>query len=179
MLDRPFPSSWTVRRARDAYLEENGFTVASYAAKWTDASIFGIPVKVPNTRRHAWAIMLHDLHHVATGYGTDMRGEGEISLWETRRGLRSLGLYVASIVAFGSLGGLVLAPRRAIAAWKASGGALPSLFAGGDTEAEYEALLALTVGELRARLGVPEAGLVTSRELHSQAPKRTTEPSYG
>lgn len=174
MLDRPYPSSWTVRRARDAYLAENGFTVASYAAKWTDATIFGIPIKVPNTKRHAWAIMLHDLHHVATGYGTDMRGEGEISLWEARRGLRSLGLYVASIVAFGSLGGVLLAPRRALAAWQASAGGEPSLFAGGDTEADYEALLALTVGELRARLGVPEEGLVTSRALHAQAPQDAT-----
>lgn len=177
MPGRPFPSSWTVRRARDAYLHENGFTVAAYAAKWTDASIFGVPIKVPNTRRHAWAIMLHDLHHVATGYGTDMRGEGEISLWEARRGLGALGLYVGSIVAFGSLGGMVLAPRRALAAWRASGSGVPSLFAGGDTEAEYEALLDLTVGELRARLGVPDPGLVTTRALHSQAPRPS--PSYG
>lgn len=124
VLDRPYPSSWTVRRARDAYLEENGFTVASYAAKWTEATAFGIPIKVPNTPRHAWAIMLHDLHHVATGYGTDMRGEGEISVWEARRGLWPLGLYVAGIVVMGSLGGMLMAPRRA--------------------------LLALTVGELRA-----------------------------
>ena len=174
MLDRPCPSSWTVRRARDAYLEENGFTVASYAAKWTEATAFGIPIKVPNTQRHAWAIMLHDLHHVAPGYGTDMRGEGEISIWEARRGLRPLGLYVGSIVITGSLGGVLMAPRRALAAWRASAGTASSLFAGADTEAAYEALLALTVGELRARLGVPDEGLVKARALHAQARKRIT-----
>jgi hypothetical protein len=171
MLDRPFPAAWTVRRARDAYLEENGFTVASYADAWTEASIFGIPFKVPNTPRHRWAIMLHDLHHVATGYGTDLAGEGEISVWETRRGLRALGLYVATIVAFGSLGGTLIAPRRALAAWRASGGDRRSLFASDDTEAAYEALLDMTVGELRTHLGVPQEGLATTRALHSRAPK--------
>jgi len=179
MLDRPYPSSWTVRRARDAYLAENGFTVASYADKWTEATVFGIPIKVPNTPRHAWAIMLHDLHHVATGYGTDMRGEGEISIWEARRGLKPLGLYVATIVVFGSLGGMLMAPRRALAAWHAADGSAPSLFAGGDTDAEYEALLALTVGELRTLLGVPQAGLVTARALHARAPEPVTESSNG
>ncbi len=179
MLERPYPSSWTVRRARDAYLEENGFTVASYADKWTDATVFGIPIKVPNTPRHAWAIMLHDLHHVATGYGTDMRGEGEISIWEARRGLKPLGLYVASIIVFGSLGGMLMAPRRAFAAWRAAGVRTPLLFAGGDTDADYEALLALTVGELRTLLGVPDEGLVTSRALHARAPTRIAEGSNG
>lgn len=171
MLERPFPPSWTVRRARDAYLEENGFTVEAYADAWTEASVFGIPFKVPNTPRHRWAIMLHDLHHVATGYGTDLCGEGEVSIWETRRGLGSLGLYVATIVAFGSIGGTLLAPRRALAAWRASGEGRSSLFASGGASADYEALLEVTVGELRERLGIPAAGLVTTRALHARAPK--------
>lgn len=171
MLERPFPASWTVRRALDAYLDENGFTVDAYRSKWTDATVFGVPIKVPNTARHRWAIMLHDLHHVATGYGTDMIGEGEISVWEARRGLRPLGAYVASIVAMGSVGGALLAPRRALAAWRASGTGRRSLFASPDTDEAYEALLDLTVGELRVRLGVPEEGLVTRRALHARAPK--------
>jgi hypothetical protein len=103
---------------------------------------------------------------VATGYGTDMRGEGEISLWESRRGLGSLGLYVGGIVAMGSLGGALLAPRRALAAWRGSGAGRRSLFASGDSEAEYEALLAMTVGELRAKLEVPPEGLAKTRALH-------------
>lgn len=170
-LDRPYPASWTVRRARAEYLAENGFTVEAYGARWTGVSAFGIPFKVPNTPRHQWGIKLHDFHHIATGFGTDLAGEGEISLWEARRGLRALGLYTATIVVIGSLGGTLLAPRRALAAWRASGAGNASLFACGDSAAEYEALLDLTVSELRARLGVPEEGLVGARALHSQAPK--------
>src|SRR5437660_355076 len=77
--EHPFSDEMPVWRARDAYLAENGFSVAEYDDKWTKASFFGIPLRVPNTARHRWAIMLHDLHHVATGYGTSFDGEGEIS----------------------------------------------------------------------------------------------------
>jgi hypothetical protein len=77
-LHRPIGASVRVRDARDAYLAENGFTVEGYEAKWTEASLFGFRFRVPNTPRHRWAIMRHDLHHVATGYGTDLAGEGEI-----------------------------------------------------------------------------------------------------
>ena len=63
----PYPADWTVRQARDAYLEENGFDLASYEDPWTKASVLGIPFWVPNTARHRWAIRLHDLHHCVTG----------------------------------------------------------------------------------------------------------------
>src|SRR5262249_44370164 len=114
----PLPAHWSVRAARDAYLAENGFTVAAYSDKWTGGSFFGIPLKVPNTKRHRWAIMLHDLHHVATGYGTDLVGEGEISAWELRPGLRNLGVYVGGIVLLFALAGFFRAPRRVREAWR-------------------------------------------------------------
>lgn len=168
-----FPGSWSVRRARDAYLAENGFTLEGYEDKWTSASFFGIPLKVPNTKRHRWAIKLHDLHHVATGYGTDLVGEGEISAWELR-GIGSLGLYVGSIVVAGTLAGAMLAPRRAIAAWRAARAArsLFELVPPNEYDAAYDALLDRTVGELRARLGVPAEGLAREpRRLHDFAPR--------
>ena len=45
------------------------------------------------------------------------------------------------------------------------------VFALGKASADDETLLAMTVGELRARLRVPEAGLVTQRSLHARAPR--------
>src|SRR5688572_30116244 len=97
---QPFPAEWSVRRALSAYLKENGFTFEGYDAKWTEGSLFGLKVMIPNTRRHRWNIMLHDLHHVVTGYGTDLTGEGEISWYELRRSWWALGPYVGSIVLF-------------------------------------------------------------------------------
>jgi len=162
---RPYPAAWSVRRALDAYLAENGFTREAYDARWTEGSFFGIRLQVPNTRRHRWAIMLHDLHHVATGYGTDHVGEGEISMFEARS-LRPVGLYVGGIVASAALLGLLLAPRRALAAFRAPGKTL------WERDVDYERLLDMTVGELRQLMGLPAEGLATHpRGLHAYAPK--------
>lgn len=159
----PLPASLTVAEAREAYLAENEFTLAAYDDTLTKAEVYGIPFFVPNTELHRWALILHDLHHVATGFGTDLTGEAEISGWELGAGgLRSLG-WVAGIVIMGALMGLIVAPRRTYRAWKA-GREGRSLFRAG---ADPERFLAMTLGELRAELGLPEAGLAAHpRGLH-------------
>jgi hypothetical protein len=164
----PLPAEWRVDDALTAYLEENGFQREQYDAKTTPASLLGVRFSVPNTKKHRWAIMLHDLHHIATGFGTDLAGEGELSAWEARNGVRPLGLYVGMLVMSGTLLGVALAPRRALAAWRgaARGRALWSM------NAEYTHLLGLTVGELRSLLGLPRAGLARApRKRHAHAPK--------
>ncbi len=169
----PFPPDWSVKQGLDAFLRENGYSFEQYDAPRTPASLLRIRFSVPNTARHRWAIMLHDLHHVATGFGTNAVGEGEISAWEFRRGIRPLGLYVGSIVTSGVLLGMLVAPRRTVRSWRASG-RQPSLFL--LPEHTFAELLQLTIGELRALLGVPEQGLsVNRRRLHSLAP-RTDQP---
>lgn len=161
-LDRP-------ARARDSYLAENGFTLEGYDEAWTPASMFGLRFKVPNTKRHRWAIMWHDVHHVLTGYGTGLIGEAEVSAWECRGGLRPLGLYTGWIVLGLALLGLVVAPRRTLAAWRA-GPAQGSLF---HEPCSYETALTREVGELREALGLPRAGLAhDARELQRDAPQR-------
>src|SRR5205814_1600261 len=123
---------------------------------------------------HRSAIMLHDLHHVATGYGTDLVGEGEISAWELRGGLRGLDPYVASIVVTGAAVGFLLAPRRVLAAWRA-GARARSLWT---TGARYEDLLAMSVGELRDVVGAPREGTaIAPRALHKNAPAVTASSS--
>lgn len=164
----PLVSELRVEHARDRYLAENGFTTQEYDAPWTPASVFGIRFSVPNTPKHRWAIMLHDLHHVATGYGTDLVGEGEISAWELRSGLSSLGLYVGSIVLGAALVGLLPSPRRVLSAF-GKGGSKRALFDRPDLS--YDALMNMSVGELRAELGIPAGGLAAHlRALHSHAP---------
>lgn len=164
----PLPSSMRVREARDAYLAENGFTLAAYDEAWTQASFFGLSFAVPNTKKHRWAIMLHDLHHVATGFGTDLAGEAEISAWEARGGLGALGLYVGAIVTAGASMGAIGWPRRTLRAFRGATGA-PALWT---QNADYEPSLERTVGELRALLGVPLDGLATApRALHPRAPR--------
>ena len=167
MRDLPFPAAWTVDQALREYLAENGFTREGYDEKTTPASFLGVKFSVPNTPTHRWGIMLHDLHHVATGFGTDLVGEGEISAWEARGGLRQLGLYVGGIIASGTMVGFIGAPRRALAAFR-SGKRGRVLWA---MNANYNDLLAMTVGELRAMLGVAAEGLATlPRKRHVHAP---------
>lgn len=167
-IDQPWPAEWSVERGRDAYLAENGFTVAAYADAWTQVSLWGLSFKIPNTPHHRWAIRLHDLHHVATGFGTDLTGEAEISAWEARRGLRGLDLYVSAIVSSLALTGLTFAPRRVRRAWDAAEQGT-TLF--NEKQLDYDALLRMTVGDLRALLGLPREGLAQHpRKLHGLAP---------
>ena len=165
-LDRPLPAELRVADALQAYLDENGFDKALYDAAYTPASFLGISFGMPNTTSHRLAIMRHDLHHVATGYGTDLAGEAEISVWELRRGFGDIGLYVGAIITSGVVLGLLAWPRRTIRAARVPG--RKNLFG---KELRYEELLAMTVGELRDLLGVPRDGLVGARKLHSNAPK--------
>lgn len=150
------PADWSVEAGRGLYLAENGFQLSGYDAKTTPAVFFGFTVQVPNTPKHAWAIRLHDLHHVVTGYGTDLTGECEVSAWELRKGLAPLGLYVGSIVLSLALLGLLVAPRRTLRAYRASSPG-PSLFH--EPFGDYGSLLTRTVGDLRAGLGVPPNGV--------------------
>jgi len=156
-----------VRDARDVYLAENGFTTAAYDSPSTSGSFLGMAFSVPNPPSHQRAIRLHDLHHVATGFGTDHAGEAEISAWQARRGLRAAGMYVTAIVLGNALLGAVFAPRRTLAALRfaSTGGSLFSM------TIDYEALLERTVGELRQMLSIPQRGVtVLPRRLHALAP---------
>ena len=170
-----------LRTARDRYLAENGFRVEEYDAPWTDASFFFIPLKIPNTPRHRTALRAHDLHHVATGYGTDLVGEAEISIFEWRRSGARLGVapgcdaYVSAIVTSLALFGAVFAPRRALAAWRAAASpetqTKTTLFHVHDDD-EYEALLDSDVETLRERLGIPRSGIaVGPQKRHPRAPR--------
>lgn len=169
-LDRPWilHTSLGVKQARDAYLAQNGFSVEAYDEISSEINYAGIRFRVPNPPQRRWAIRLHDLHHVASGFGTDPVGEAEISAWEVGHGLGNLGLYVSSLVLSGVVAGLFLAPRRAWRAFRAarSGRSLFNL-----SHLNYEQLLAMNVGELRDLLGIPAHGLAThTPHLHASAP---------
>jgi hypothetical protein len=158
-----------VREGRDAYLAENGFTLESYEQLWVKVAFPGFTFSIPNPPARQRAVRWHDLHHVVTRFGTDSAGEGEISAWELRRGLRGLGPYVGAIVLGGTVLGLLTAPRRTLRAWLTSGVGHANLFA--RDLADYEAVLEMTIAELRDRLHVPADGLATERALHVAAPQ--------
>ncbi len=157
----PLPPSLTVGAARDAYLDENGFDVAGYQAPTFDVEFLGRTVTMTNSRDRKWAIPLHDLHHAATGYGTDLPGEAEIGAFELMGGCRTPIVYALNLGA--AAAGLLLAPLRTLRAFRVARG-MRTLFR---DATPYDELLALSLGDLRARLGIPEAGLAhRPRRLH-------------
>ena len=160
---RPLDARRSVKEGLGEYLAENGFDSAEYTAPTFRLKLFGRYFDAPNSPDRQWAIPLHDLHHVASGYGTDWVGEAEIGVWELRAGCKTPVVYYLNAMA--ALIGVVLAPRRMVATWHAARGAR-ALYRSG---LSYEQALGMTIGELRAHLGVPEGGLGGERRLHADA----------
>ena len=97
----------------------------------------------------------HDMHHRATGYGTDPVGELEVTAWET--GARGP-LWARAMLAGGVLWGLMVAPSRVWSALKKGWQGGTNLFG---NQAGYAAVLGSTVGQMRQQLGVPLGGLTS------------------
>lgn len=144
------PSS-TMREARERYFEVNGFGAdGGYEDAWVDFKLGPIPFPFPNTSGRKRALKIHDMHHVLTGYRTDIRGEFEISAWEVGAGCKSF--LAAWFLNLGGLtGGVLIAPRRTFAAF-VRGRHTQSLYG-----RDMEALLGSRVGEMRAELGLDDA----------------------
>jgi hypothetical protein len=110
--------------------------------------VLGITFKIPNTAARKHAVKFHDLHHVVTGYQTDLAGEAEIGAWELATGcLRMPAAFVLNLFALAI--GIVIAPRRMVRAW-ARGKATRNLYA----EPAIDRLLGRTVEAVRTDLGL-------------------------
>ena len=124
-LDQPLPATLSVRQALEVYLTENGFTTKDYDLDVVKVTFWSFTFSLPNPPSRKLAIRFHDLHHLMTGYGTDPVGEGEISAWELRKGIRVFGIYVQMIIFMGTLLGLLHSPKRVWRAWNSSKSSVP------------------------------------------------------
>ena len=166
----PFLPTLRVREARAIYFEENGFDTSAYTEPTVPLRLFGIDAVLPNLASRKWAVPMHDLHHVATGFGSDVYGEAEVSAFELGGGCRFV--YVHLLNATVMLLGLVLAPRRTLRAF-ALGRRARTLYR---LDVSLDTLLDETVGALRARLGLPLEGIADRpRGLHEAAPSRADD----
>jgi hypothetical protein len=138
----------TLRRARDAYFEAEGLPPdGGYGERWVRTRVGPFPFAYPNTEGRRRLAPLHDLHHVATGYATDIAGEAEVGAWELGTGMRDrTGVHLASLV----LGfALPRCPRRLYRAFVRGRHSRNLL----DRRCD-DALLARTVGDVRRELGL-------------------------
>jgi len=145
-----YEGNLSLRDALARYFEDNGLGAdGGYNSRWVELKVGPIPMPFPNTSARKKAVPFHDLHHIATGYGTDWPGEAEISAWEVGAGCKTsvvawqLNLSMAFV-------GCFIAPRRTFAAFVR--GRRSESFYG----ESYEPLLALSIAEARARAAIPE-----------------------
>jgi hypothetical protein len=163
-LAEPLAPSLSLRAARAAYFAENGFALADYSAPTVTIKAFGLALVLPNGPDRQWAVPQHDLHHVATGYGTDLVGEGELGAWELAAGCRRGAVYALNGLAASA--GILLSPLRVMRAFRLGLGQR-TLYR---HPRDYDALLGQSVGALRRHLGIPARGLaVQPRKLHDDA----------
>jgi hypothetical protein len=164
---QPVPADWSGLQGRDEYIHENGFSIAGYAETKSKVNVAGIDLTIPNPPKRRYIIKVHDLHHVITGYGTDLVGEGEVSFWELRAGTRVVGSYVLLLIVISAILGTFIAPGRMLRAWRASKGAR-GLWS---SPFSYEQMMEASVGDLRTYAGIPRDGLAKEpRRLHKRAP---------
>src|SRR6476659_1840164 len=84
-----YPDEMTVQAGLQQYFADNGFGPdGGY-----DQPSVAIPVgpfvfRFPNTEARKRAVKRHDIHHLITGYATDLLGEAEIAAWELASGCR-------------------------------------------------------------------------------------------
>jgi hypothetical protein len=156
-----------VKDALARYFAINGFTTAAYTAPTVEIPIGPFTIPLPNTEGRKAVVKLHDLHHLATGYGTDLTGEAEIGAWELRAGCRSVAAYVYNGMAVAM--GLLISPIRTTRAFLDARGSTTLYRLGLD----YDAALELDLLELRRRMGVDREGMATRYpvRLHGAAPK--------
>ncbi len=139
----------SLREARRRYFQANGFPPdGGYEADWVSFKIGPIPIAFPNTAGRKRAVPFHDLHHVATGYDTDLTGEAEIGAWEIASGcLRERAALVLDLLAMWPV--LLYAPRTVFRAF-VRGRRERNLYGGRFDDA----LLDHDVGWLREQLGI-------------------------
>ena len=87
MTTLAYDESQSLRDARTRYFQDNAFgDDGGYAAKWVKLQLGPVPFAIPNSAARVRALKFHDLHHVVTGYATNVVGEAEIGAWEIGSG---------------------------------------------------------------------------------------------
>lgn len=118
MGSRTVDEDVSVRTARARLFRELGAPAdGGYEERWQEAEFGPVRYRVPGSAERSRALRVHDLHHVATGYTTDWRGEAEISAFELASGVGIRRPYAWIIVLFGVFTGLVANLRPTLRAF--------------------------------------------------------------
>jgi hypothetical protein len=160
----------TLREAATAHSKEmrDAGVDADADARWVWIKIGPIPFAYPNTKDRKRLVQAHDLHHLLTGYPTDLVGEAELGAWELGTGIRDRSAMRYEIRVLGFM--LPRVPGRLRTAFVR--GRYCKNLLGRHLD---DVMLARTVADLRCELGlegpVPEATAEDLREWRRWAAK--------
>ncbi len=138
----------TLAEARERHFSASGLPPdGGYDDRWVHIHVGPFAFAYPNTEGRRRVAPAHDLHHVLTGYATDLTGEGELGAWEVGAGCRERTGLLLALLVFGF--SLAWSPRRMFEAFL-RGRYCRNLL---DTRCE-RALLQRSVASVRAELGL-------------------------
>ncbi len=139
----------TVVEALNEYLKLAGVDPkATYKEKWSRIEVGPLFFYIPNTKTRQKLLKIHDLHHVATGYLPNMKGEAQISAWEIAQRGWGFSPFIWAIIIFGVAMGAVICPADTLKAYKL-GRRSRNLFREDPTK-----FMNMTVGELRRSMNL-------------------------
>lgn len=139
----------TVSEGLLIYLKAAGVDPSStYKEKWSRVQLGPIPFYIPNTKTRQKLLRIHDLHHLATGFHPNPKGEAQISAWELAQGGVGFSPFIWSILIFGTAMGVVICPKDTLKAYRL-GRRTKNLF-----REDPSRFMNMTVGELRQKMGL-------------------------
>ncbi len=156
-----YKDEMTLREARAAYFKRTGFDDTTYVESWVKLPVGPLNLYMPNFDARKEAVKIHDLNHIVGGYGTDWKGEFEISAFEIGMGT---GRYWFGwfLDVGGVAGGLLLSPRATLNAFARGRRAKSSVYR--HVVKWDDSVLDGTVGALRDALQLEDAPNATAAE---------------
>lgn len=89
-MNSPIPAYSTQVTIKDAltiFFEKYGLGAdGGMSSNWVKIKFGRFWFPIPNTASRRKALMFHDIHHITTGYESNMKGEAEIGAWEVSTG---------------------------------------------------------------------------------------------
>lgn len=146
-----YNSKRSVSEALELYFQRTGIDpVANHSERWAKIHVAGsLFIFLPNTAQRKKELMIHDIHHVATGYDGTWSGEAQISAWEIGSGGCGSNLYVWFIILVAAVIGLFICPRDTFKAF-ALGRRCKNLF-----NEDATRVLSVKLGDLRTQMNLP------------------------
>ena len=139
-------SDTSVKQSLSEFYQLNNFEAdggVSNLVSWAKVGPFTFPIL--NLKSRKKALIFHDLHHLITGYQTNMRGEAEISAWEIASGGWGRLWYIWGIVLSGFAFGVAFYPKTTKKAFDVGNGCRNAYASG----IKINDLLNLELNELR------------------------------